>query len=180
METHILFSTRERAKILREAVYSIKPLTVAKLAKKLQLSKSVVSKFLGMLTKEKIVRRKGAGYVVVESPQTVAVRLLFNISSFDRALFSYPFVKAVGIYGSWAKGRNTVDSDIDMWIKVGRAGTADLAALQHRLMKIFPKIKILFIDEEKVEHIKVKNPLFFHSLVFGSIAIYGDLDEIYK
>ncbi|MEW5996905.1 MAG: nucleotidyltransferase domain-containing protein [Candidatus Micrarchaeota archaeon] len=180
MRTNLLLSTKERVEIVKETVFSPEPVTVSGIAKKTGISKSAVSGLLGLMVKEKIMGRKGLAFVPLQTPQAVAVRLLFNVSAFEPGLFSYPFVKAAGLYGSWAKGANTSESDVDIWVRVERAKTDELASMRRRIADAFPRAKVLFLDGEKIRSIREKNPLFYNSLAFGSIMLYGGVDELYK
>jgi predicted nucleotidyltransferase len=180
MRTNMLLSTKERVEIVKEAVFAPGQVTVTGIAKKTGISKSVVSGLLGLMMKEKIMGRRGLAFVPLGSPQAVAVRLLFNVSAFEPGLFAAPFVRAAGLYGSWAKGMNTTESDVDIWVRVRGAKTDGLASMQRRIVDAFPKAKVLFLDDEKIKSIKEKNPLFYNSLVFGSIMIHGGVDELYK
>ncbi|MCX6768636.1 MAG: nucleotidyltransferase domain-containing protein [Candidatus Micrarchaeota archaeon] len=180
MRTNMLLSTKERVEIVKEAVFAPETVTVTGIAKKTGISKSVVSGILGLMLKEKIMGRKGLAFVPLGSPQAVAMRLLFNVSAFEPGLFAHPFVKAAGLYGSWAKGTNTMESDVDIWVRVEGAKTDEMASMQRRIVDEFPKAKVLFLDDEKIKSIREKNPLFYNSLVFGSIIMYGGADGLYK
>lgn len=180
MKTHELLSTPERVEIARMAVFAAEPVTVGGIAKKLRLNKGTVSQHLRRMAREKIMGRGGMAFIPLQTPQAAAVRLLFNVSAFEPGLFAAPFVKAAGLYGSWAKGTNTTESDVDIWVRVEGAKTDDLASMQRRIVDAFPRAKVLFLDGEKISGMREKNPLFYHSLAFGSIMLYGGIDEIYK
>ena len=82
-------------------------------------------------------------------------------------------MKGVGIYGSMAKGTNTKDSDIDLWIMTKPISEENLAKLTRVIMK-FGNIKPLYLTQDKLEILKKNDQLFYHALLFGSITIYGD------
>jgi len=104
---------------------------------------------------------------------------LFNIHNINTKIFrKYSFVKSVGLYGSCARGENTEDSDVDVWIRIRETSEERQAALTSELNKKIRNIKILFLTDKKIEKIKKEDELFHHSLVFGSITIYGDKDGI--
>ena len=90
----------------------------------------------------------------------------------------FSFVQAVGLYGSCAKGENTEDSDIDVWIKISNVSEEKLAALTSKLNKTTRNVRPLFLTDKKIEKAKKEDPLFYHSLVFGSIVLYGGKDGI--
>lgn len=181
MRTYTLISTKEREAILKYIIYKTGPLSVTAVAGHLNVSKSLVSNLFSKLCREKVLVRKGSKYALRETTRLKALRLLFNLSSFDPSFFSaYSYVRAAGMYGSWAKGTNTEESDLDLWVKVQNADSMKLAKLQSRILKRHKDAKILFLDNEKLKELKSKNLMFYHSLVFGSIIVYGDLDEIYE
>ena len=81
------------------------------------------------------------------------------------------------IFGSCAKGTNREDSDIDLWIKVKKTKEAELSKLTNVLKRKSERIKPLFLTKDKIEALKKEDTVFFHSLVFGSIIIYGEKIE---
>lgn len=46
------------------------------------------------------------------------------------------------------------------------------------LRKNIKNVKPLLLNNEKIKKIKEEDPIFYHSLYFGSILIYGEIDEI--
>lgn len=176
MNIEELFSTSERIKILNFAVYRKENLNVNKAAKELKLSKGLISKFFDILTKEKILKRNKNDFIVnQDNPSTKAMKILLNINNLDlSALKKYSFVKSSGIYGSVAKGTNTEESDIDIWILVDKANEEFLARLTSQLKKTNSKINPLYLTHEKLLKIKKEDSLFYNSLFFGSMNIYGE------
>jgi len=58
------------------------------------------------------------------------LRILFNLTQFTDLNFKkHVFIKGAGLYGSCAKGKNTEDSDIDIWIKIETRDEDKLAKL---------------------------------------------------
>jgi len=49
-----------------------------------------------------------------------------------------------------------------------------LASLTGDLKKTFGYVKPLYLTSEKLELLKKTDATFYHSLVFGSVAIHGD------
>lgn len=174
-----IFSTKERIKIIKFVIYKKDSISVNNIARNLKLSKGLVSKYFDILTKEGVAKRLNGKFLITNSPMTKAIKILFNIKNIPIATFKkYPFVKLVGIYGSCAKGENTEDSDVDLWIKTEEVGLESLAELTYRLNKKIEKVKILLLTEKKIEKLKKEDALFYHSLAFGSIIIYGGKNGI--
>ena len=95
-----------------------------------------------------------------------------NINIFKK----FDFVEAAGLYGSCAKGENTDDSDVDLWIKMKDASDEKVASLTALLSKKIRNVKPLFLTAKRIEKIKKSDELFYHSLSFGSIILFGERD----
>lgn len=174
-----IFSTKERLKILKAIIFTKKPISVNAVAADLKISKGLVSKYLDVLAKEGIVKRSDTKYLINDSAATKAVRILFNIQTIDDRVFKrYDFVEAAGIYGSCAKGENTEDSDVDLWVKIKDVVDDKVAPLTAELNKKVKNVKPLFLTVKKIEKMKKDDELFYHSLAFGSVVLYGDKDVI--
>ena len=174
-----IFSTKERIKILKAIIFSEKPISVNAVAANLKLSKGLVSKYLDVLLKESIVKKSNGKYLIDDSSSTKGVKILLNIQATDIGTFKkYDFVEAVGLYGSCAKGENTEGSDADLWLKIKDVTDDKIAPLTAELNKKVKSVKPLFLTVKKIEKMKKDDELFYHSLVFGSIVLYGNKDAI--
>jgi len=176
---HKLLSTKERVKILRLILYRTNPLRVNEVARESELSKGLISKFFDVLLEEGILEKIDAKFSVQDNPNTSAIKILLNIECFDTALFNkFTFVSGAGLYGSFVKGKNTEESDIDAWVLIDKTDEENLARLTSELKRRYENIKPLYLTREKIEILKREDPLFYHSLVFGSINVYGEGIEI--
>lgn len=174
-----IFSTNERIKILKTVIFSKQPVRVSIIASKLKVSKGLVSKYLYVLLKEGITKRSNGKYIIVDSAITKGIRILLNIADIDTKIFKkFDFVEAVGLYGSCAKGENTLDSDIDIWIKIKEVSDEKAASLTTEISKKISNVKPLYLTTKKIEKMKKEDELFYHSLSFGSIILYGEKDAI--
>src|SRR3989338_8130721 len=161
-----IFSTKERIKILKAVIFSDQPISVNLLAVKLKISKGLVSKYLDVLLKEGITKKSNGKYLIVDSLITKGAKILLNITCVDAGIFKrFDFVEAVGLYGSCAKGENTDESDVDIWVKVKDVSDEKAASLTAVMNK-------------KIKKMKKGDELFYHSLSFGSIMLYGDNNAI--
>lgn len=175
MDIPSLLSTKERVKILNNILYPLQLLSVNRTAQELGISKGLVSKFFHTLYKEKILKKTKNKFIVLDNLLTRSLKILLNLNSFDAFLFKkYPFLKSVGLYGSLARGENTRDSDIDLWLLIEKTKEEYLAGLTKELKKKYPKIKPLYLTEEKLKILKKEDVVFYYSLFFGSITLYGD------
>jgi len=178
MNISALFSTRERIKILQHCLYKNEPLSVNVVARELKLSKGLVSKFFNILVKEGVMKKINSKFIVLDCAYVRAIKIFLNLTSFKSSIFKkYAFVRSAGIYGSVVKGENTEDSDIDIWVVIERLDEEEMAKLTHELKAKYGKVKPLYLTKEKIEILKKTDPVFYHSLVFGSITIYGECIE---
>lgn len=174
-----IFSTTERIKILKAVIFSDQPISVNVIATRLKISKGLVSKYLDILLKEGIAKKSNGKYLIVDSPITKGAKILLNITSIDVGVFKkFDFVEAAGLYGSCAKGENTVDSDVDLWIKIKDVSDEKAALLTVVMNKKIKNIKPLFLTTKKIEKMKKDDEPFYHSLSFGSIVLYGENDAL--
>lgn len=179
MNINKLLSTKERVRILKNVIFKEKEFGVNEIARELNLSKSLVSKYFEILTKENILKKKKRKFFVQNNISVKSLKILFNLQKIDPKIFKkYKFVKVVGIYGSCVKGTNTESSDVDVWIKVNKTEQTQIIKLTSELRKKIKNVKILILDDKKINTLKKEDPLFYHSLYFGSIIIYGGKNEI--
>lgn len=174
-----IFSTKERLKILKTVIFSVQPISVNVVAAGLKISKGLVSKYLDVLLREGIAKKSNGKYLIVNSPLTKAAKILLNIMGIDIGIFKkFDFVEAAGLYGSCAKGENTDESDVDLWVKIKDVSDEKAASLTATMNKKIKNIKLLFLTPKKIEKMKKDDALFYHSLSFGSIVLYGDKDAL--
>lgn len=174
-----IFSTKQRIKILQAIIFKTGNISVNNIANQLKLSKGLVSKYFDILAKASILKKVNGKLRITDSSLVKGIKILVNIKNTDTNIFKrFSFVQAVGLYGSCAKGENTEDSDIDLWIKVGNVSEEKLAALTSKLNKAMKNVKPLFLTDKKIEKAKKEDPLFYYSLAFGSIVLYGGKDGI--
>lgn len=174
-----IFSTKERIKILKAVIFSEEPISVNVVAARLKISKGLVSKYLDVLSRESIAKKSNGKYFIVNSSITKAAKILLSITGIEAGIFKkFGFVKAAGLYGSCAKGENTDESDVDLWIKIDDVSDEKAASLTALMNKRIKNVKPLFLTIKKIEKMKKDDELFYHSLVFGSIVLYGENNAV--
>jgi predicted nucleotidyltransferase len=172
-----LFSTSQRIKILEAVIFRMGSVSVNNIASQLGLSKGLVSKYFQILLKEQILKKEKGKLVVDDNASVKAVKILLNVRRIDTRIFSkYPFVTAVGLYGSCARGENTEDSDVDLWVRVKDVKETKIASLTSEINKKIKNAKLLFLSDKKIEKLRKEDIMFYYSLSFGSIILYGDKD----
>ncbi len=178
-EVEKIFSTKERIKILKAVIFSEQPISVNVIAVRLKISKGLVSKYLDVLLKEGIAKKSNGKYLIVNSPITKGAKILLNITGIDMGIFKkFDFVEAAGLYGSCAKGENTDESDVDLWLKIKEVNDEKAASLTAAINKKIRNVKLLFLTTKKIEKMRKDDELFYHSLAFGSIVLYGENNAI--
>ena len=177
MNINNLFSSKERLKILKYIIYKERNITISQTAHKLKLSKGLVSKYFYILVKEKLLSRYNNNFIVKNNINTRILKIFlnFNTLTFMDTFKKYKFVRGAGLYGSFVKGTNTEDSDIDMWILIKpEVREEEIAKLTNELKKKNEKISPLYLTPEKLNRLKNEDIVFYHSLIFGSINIFGE------
>lgn len=178
MRLHELLSTKERLKILANILYKKDEINITEVAKEASVSKGLVSNFFRILTKEKILSRRKRRFRVNDNIKVKALKIFLNLYKIDENLFrKFEFVKGVGLYGSFVKGENSEDSDVDMWILVNKTDEENLAKLSRELKKRYGNVRPLYLTDEKLKALKEKDKVFYYSLIFGSISVYGEKIE---
>lgn len=175
MNINQIFSTPERERILTEALY-VEEVSVSEVARRLGLSKGLVSQYFGALAKEEIFNRIGKKFSVNQrSPKVIALKILINMKWLSEISSILKEMKgSIGLYGSWADGTNTKESDVDIWVK-DKLSEEKIAELKGKMSrKMGRNVEILLLDEDRLGRIKKEDPLFYHSLVFGSIILKGE------
>jgi len=170
-----LLSTEKRERILNEVMFKESEISVVDISRNLNISKGFVSKYFSLLAEQKIVKKIKNKYTVVDKLDVRLLKILFNLKQFSKFNFKrFPFVTGVGLYGSCAKGENTEDSDIDIWIKISTRDEEKLAKLTALMKKISEKISLLYLTNEKLSVLKKEDPHFYNSLIHGTLIIHGE------
>ena len=156
---------------------------VREMARLLKLNPTTASKYLNQLNKEGLLARiHELGHVLfkanTESSSYKDAKIYYNIKSLrdsgliehlDRELH-YP--EAIALFGSYSKGENDKNSDIDLFILANRKKDVDLGIFEKKL-----KAKIHLFIKNKDEFIKLQkeNKNLANSILNG-IIIKGYLE----
>lgn len=181
MNLNEIFSTKEREKILYYILDNPEiKITVKRLSKELKLSKGLISQYLRLLERNKIIMKDKKYRVNMQNPLTKGLKIISNLNKIDIEKFKrIDGLLGVGLYGSWAKGTNRKYSDVDIWVKVKKYPSDErVAETAANLRKSIGKVKILILHPTRIERLKKEDPIFYHSLVFGSIILLGERLEV--
>ena len=175
-----LFS-REREKIVEYVLSNpTEKAKVRELAKRLKLSPAHVSRTLRILTKDDFFKENA---VDMSNPYVRALKIFLNLKKLKEKgiikMLKKIEVLGAGMYGSWSNGTNNEDSDLDVWIKVRKhPGERKVAAVSSDVRKILGRnVQILVLTPERIDRLKKEDPIFYYSLVFGSMTLYGEAVE---
>jgi predicted nucleotidyltransferase len=147
---------------------------VSEVARETNTSKGLVSKYLNRLVEEKVLEKDNDKFLVRNTPEVKAVKIFLNLISIDTEVFrKFSYIKSAGVYGSLVKGTNTGDSDIDVWILHEHVKPEVLSQLSKKLGEQ-GNIKPLYLTYEKVDALRINDPVFYYSLIFGSVTLYGE------
>ena len=170
-----LFKTPERLKILREVLLRTH-ITVTEVSKDTGLSKGLVSRYLYEMRDDGLLERKGRNYYLKNQAITRAIKVLLNLDTLSWEKITDSWIKSAALYGSWASGTNTEESDVDIWIKTDRNPSEEELNLLYKELKtrIASEINILILTPEKLESMKKTDPPFYHSLQRNSLLLEGE------
>jgi predicted nucleotidyltransferase len=170
-----LFKTPERLKILREVVQKDEN-TVMKISEDTNVSKGLVSRYLNELKKEGILERNGRAYYLKKNALTKAIKILLNLETLKWEDLTAEWIESAALYGSWASGTNTEESDVDLWIKTDKRPSPNQINQLYKKLKIktSSEVDILILTPEKLESIKKTDTPFYHSLKRSSLLLEGD------
>jgi len=170
-----LFQSEERITLLR-TVLTTPACTVQQITTKTGLSKGLISPYLALMEREGILERKGRTYMLKFSPMTVAVKRLLNIDRIAAVFIKPAWASGTGMYGSWAEGTNTEESDVDLWVFCkDLPGGVAVAGLEREISRaLSAEVHLLVLTRDKITAMKGSDEPFYRSLVKQSITLEGE------
>jgi predicted nucleotidyltransferase/biotin operon repressor len=176
-----LLSTPERIMILEE-VLERNTVGVEEVAKKLHVSKGLVSKTLRLLVKHGFAIKKGRRFHIIDTPKTRELKRFLNFIVLSEKLKEVreDWMLGLGVYGSFASGENREDSDIDVWVFAKREELLKSAKLKRKIAELTGReVDLIILTPSRMARLRREDPVFYYSLVYGSMAIWGErLDRI--
>ncbi len=172
-----ILSSKERVETL-EFILEKEMVGVEELSTSLKRSKGFVSQFLRLLEEEGTLKKQKRKYFVLhEAPEVRAIKIMLNIIKLQKSLVKHrkEWMVSVGVYGSFSKGTNREDSDIDVWIRVEkRPGEREVAVIERELSEELGKpVHILILTPERIERLKKDDPIFYCELA-SSFVMWGE------
>jgi len=174
-----LFKTKERVNILYYVLYQ-NAFTVNQVSKETGVTKGLVSRYLNYLHRVGLLNRLGNSYRTKDCAHTRAVKLLLNLNKLHNLdSLDIHWAAGTGIFGSWALGTNTYESDLDIWVKVDAYPSEyELARLQKDIRTMAGvEVNLLVLTHEKMEGMIKADPPFYNSLIRTSVVLEGESIE---
>ena len=159
-----------------------KPLHIRELAEKAKISPGKAQTTVKLFVKNGLANEKKQKNRKIVSmnnsnPLLIKIRALINTQQILSSKHVKQLMKLgiVGIYGSFAKGTNDEDSDIDMWIYTERKQIElrDLVRMIEKEVK--RKVDLTVLNKKSLEHIRKNDPGFYAQLKFTSTYLNGDI-----
>ena len=127
-------------------------------------------------------KRTGREYSPHDGAHSRAIKLLLNLERIDLSALSLGSARGLGLYGSWARGTNHQESDLDVWIRADSLPPESvLARLQKDLsLQADSEVNLLVLTPEKLERMKREDAPFYNSLVMNSVTLKGESLEEYR
>jgi len=176
-----LFKSDDRVRMFR-FVSENNGVTVQSTAEGVHVSKPVVSRYLNMLTDKGLCSRKGRSFRWLSTPIGNAAKRLVNIVLIEDSLSKPDWAKGIGFYGSWARGTNTRESDLDLWILVEEYNPNlefAVAEFEQDLAEILQvEVHILILNKNKLGQLSKSDVPFYTRLIRETVTLRGEgLDE---
>jgi predicted nucleotidyltransferase len=156
--------------------------SVAEVSRATGVTKGLVSRYLRLLKEHGLLQKEGREYSPHDSAHSRAIKLLLNLQRIDLSALSLGSARGLGLYGSWARGTNHQESDLDVWIRADSLPPeSELARLQRDLgLQADTEVNLLVLTPEKLERLKKEDPPFYNSLVYNSVILKGEPIEEYR
>lgn len=170
-----IFSSEERIKVLRYVLYINRPFGVIDVTRDVGVSQGLASEYLKLLYDFDILNRTGTKYSTKDNAVVRSIKTLLNVFTLNvKELKEFlNEIEGFGIYGSWATGTNTVDSDIDVWVRV-KSHPGDLWAAKLadkiRELTLAPRVDLIILTPDKIE--KLRGKKLYEDMKNG-IILYG-------
>lgn len=176
-----LFKTEERACILLYVMFR-RSFRAAEVSRATGVTKGLVSRYLRLLEANDLLQRKGREYSPQDGANSRAIKILLNLERINLTALSLVPARGLGLYGSWARGTNNQESDLDVWIKADSAPSESLLArLQKDLsLKAESEVNLLVLTPEKLERMKIEDAPFYNSLIMNFLTLKGEPLEEYR
>ncbi|MDD5162642.1 MAG: nucleotidyltransferase domain-containing protein [Candidatus ainarchaeum sp.] len=152
-------------------------LKVRSLARFAKVSPALVSGTIAILKKQGAINK---GKIDLLHPSARALKILLNIESLTSAKF-VPEIRSIfkdcngiGLYGSWANGTNSKDSDLDFWVKSESESEEKSAKISRFVkQKLGLEASIIILTQKRLKELKEKD-FVFYSMLYNCFLLWGE------
>ncbi len=116
-------------------------------------------------------------YIWQENARSLATKRLLNVDLLRELVRLPEWARGIGVYGSYAEGTNTAESDIDLWAFVDEY-TPELEVCAARVEKDVSagsgvEVHLLILTPEKLAELRETDTPFYAGLMRWGITIGG-------
>lgn len=173
-----LFKTQKRIDILNYVLYN-DGTNVTEISRQTKVSKGLVSRFMCYLEKSDLIEKIQRKYYKKNTVKTKIIKTLLNLEKININTRNIQWADTIGVYGSWASGTNTSESDLDVWVIVKEYPPEyEISKLQKNLRNMAQsEVNILILTSEKLKSLKDTDMPFYDSIKKNTIILMGELFE---
>ncbi len=175
-----LFTTEKRVRILGD-ILERDTFGVEEVARKLGVSKGTVSSYLKELAEDGLIEKEGRRFKWSDENARRELKREVSYWTLRKKLLPLrqPWIKALGIYGSFAKGTNREDSDVDIWVLLDNESPILIGELQEKLEEATGRrVDLMVLTEKKLKRLKNENPYLYWNIKLASLTVWGSIDEV--
>ncbi|MDK2915088.1 MAG: hypothetical protein PWQ79_2003 [Thermococcaceae archaeon] len=177
---HRIASTGKRERIL-EYILEMDEFGVEEVSYALGISKGLVSLYLKELLELGLLGKKGRKFFLKSGAELRETKRFLNFWMLrDKILpLREEWMLALGVYGSFARGENGPESDIDVWVLVEKNDPLRIMEFKEELETVIGReIDLLVLTKEKLARLKEENPYLYWSIKLSSLVLWGELGEV--
>jgi len=172
-----LLSSPERIRLVKLFLFETEVnLKVRETAGKAKVSPALVSGTIRLFKKKGLIKKNKIDFL---HPVIKALKILLNIEFLEsikltkKTLSLFDGCNGIGLYGSWADGTNTKESDIDLWIKTGKENEKGVAEIRKLFKGSKIEASIFVLTEKKLKELKEKD-FVFYCVLHNSFVLFGE------
>ena len=177
---HRLASTENRERIL-EYILEMDEFGPEEVASALNLSKGLVSTYFRELMNLSIIHKRGRRFYISKGPELRELKRFINFWNLRKTLlpFREEWMLALGVYGSFARGENGKQSDLDVWVLVDNEDPIKLMEFKEKLEEaVRREVDLLVLTRDKLERLRRENPYLYWTIKLSSLVLWGDIDGL--
>lgn len=171
-----ILKTEDRIAVLRYASVNTS-FTATDVVASTRKTKGFVSRYLNLLLKAGYITSQGRNYFWVDNAETQSLKRYLNIQLLMSVLKLPEWAKGIGCYGSFVKGTNNTDSDLDLFVFVEKYSyelEIKAAKIERNTEKVIgSETNILILTEDKLMEMQENDQPFYNSLIRTAVTLRG-------